>query len=52
MSVNVHGRLTVPGVVLQAVDWWALGVVTCKLLGGLSPFCVETGDNSRKAIFE
>ncbi|XP_025113573.1 ribosomal protein S6 kinase alpha-4-like [Pomacea canaliculata] len=26
----------------QAVDWWALGVVTCKLLGGLSPFCVET----------
>jgi serine/threonine protein kinase len=35
---------------LQAVDWWSVGVLTYELLTGASPFTVEGATNSQQEI--
>ena len=35
---------------LQAVDWWSLGVLTYELLTGASPFTVDGESNSQSEI--
>lgn len=37
-------------VVLQAVDWWSVGVLTYELLTGSSPFTVEGEKNTQHDI--
>lgn len=37
-------------VLLQAVDWWSVGVLTYELLTGASPFTVEGATNSQQEI--
>lgn len=35
---------------LQAVDWWSVGVLTYELLTGASPFTVEGEKNTQQEI--
>lgn len=37
-------------ILLQAVDWWSVGVLTYELLTGASPFTVEGATNSQQEI--
>lgn len=37
-------------ILLQAVDWWSVGVLTYELLTGASPFTVEGERNTQQEI--
>lgn len=46
--VNVHCVTLL--FLLQAVDWWSVGVLTYELLTGASPFTVEGERNTQQEI--